>query len=122
MRYELVPAMPATPVRSWILPWTRQYSGVVPAAATSLAVVMTVPPAHGRYYLVQCMDAWTNVFAAPGIRTLGDRGARYAIVGPEICHVGEIVACVIAAKTACFTSAGRWVTTTGLSWPPPAFR
>src|SRR5262249_39649338 len=46
-------------------------------------VVMTLPPAHGRYYLVQCMDAWTNVFAAPGIRTLGDQGARYAIVGPD---------------------------------------
>src|SRR5258708_31159379 len=31
------------PVRSWILPWTRQYSGVVPAAATSVACVMRVP-------------------------------------------------------------------------------
>jgi hypothetical protein len=29
------------------------------------------------------MDAWTNVFAAPGIRTLGNRGATYAIVGPD---------------------------------------
>jgi hypothetical protein len=46
-------------------------------------VVMTLPPSNGRYYLVQCMDAWTNVFAAPGIRTLGDKGARYAIVGPD---------------------------------------
>ena len=46
-------------------------------------VVMTVPPSNGRYYLMQCMDAWTNVFAAPGIRTLGDKGARYAIVGPD---------------------------------------
>ena len=46
-------------------------------------VVMTVPPSGGRYYMVQCMDAWTNVFAAPGIRTLGNKGARYAIVGPD---------------------------------------
>jgi hypothetical protein len=46
-------------------------------------VVMTVPPSAGRYFLVQCMDAWTNVFAAPGIRTLGDKGATYAIVGPD---------------------------------------
>jgi hypothetical protein len=45
-------------------------------------VLLSVPPSNGRYYLVQCMDAWTNVFAAPGIRTLGNRGARYAIVGP----------------------------------------
>lgn len=46
-------------------------------------VVMTLPPSNGRYFLVQCMDAWTNVFADPGIRTLGDRGAKYAIVGPD---------------------------------------
>jgi hypothetical protein len=46
-------------------------------------VLMTVPPSNGRYFLVQCMDAWTNVFAAPGIRTLGNKGASYAIVGPD---------------------------------------
>lgn len=46
-------------------------------------VLLTVPPSDGRYYLIQCMDAWTNVFAAPGIRTLGNRGATYAIVGPD---------------------------------------
>jgi len=46
-------------------------------------VLLTLPPGDGRYFLVQCMDAWTNVFAAPGIRTLGHRGATYAIVGPD---------------------------------------
>jgi hypothetical protein len=46
-------------------------------------VLLTLPPGDGRYFLVQCMDAWTNVFAAPGIRTLGNRGATYAIVGPD---------------------------------------
>src|SRR5262249_10224406 len=46
-------------------------------------VLLTLPPSNGRYFLVQCMDAWTNVFAAPGIRTLGNRSARYAIVGPD---------------------------------------
>jgi hypothetical protein len=46
-------------------------------------VLLTVPPSDGRYYLIQCMDAWTNVFSAPGIRTLGNRGATYAIVGPD---------------------------------------
>jgi hypothetical protein len=46
-------------------------------------VVLSVPPSNGRYFLVQCMDAWTNVFSAPGTRTLGDKGGRYAIVGPD---------------------------------------
>jgi hypothetical protein len=46
-------------------------------------VVMTMPPSNGRYFILQCMDAWTNVFAAPGIRTLGNTSAAYAIVGPD---------------------------------------
>ncbi|MGQ3029619.1 MAG: DUF1254 domain-containing protein, partial [Ferrovibrionaceae bacterium] len=45
-------------------------------------VLMTVPPSDGLYYMIQCMDAWTNVFAAPGIRTQGNAARTYAIVGP----------------------------------------
>ena len=50
---------------------------------TTEPVLMTVPPSNGRYFMIQCMDAWTNVFADPGIRTLGNKGTRYAIVGPN---------------------------------------
>jgi hypothetical protein len=46
-------------------------------------VLMTLPPSDGRYYLIQCMDAWTNAFFAPGIRTLGNREGKFAIVGPS---------------------------------------
>jgi hypothetical protein len=46
-------------------------------------VVLTVPPGEGRYFVVQFMDAWTNVFAAPGIRTLGERPGKFFIVGPK---------------------------------------
>lgn len=45
-------------------------------------VLMTVPSSGGIYYVIQCMDAWTNVFAAPGTRTQGDAARTYAIVGP----------------------------------------
>lgn len=45
-------------------------------------VVMTLPPSNGRFFMIQCMDAWTNVFADPGIRTLGNKEAKYEIVGP----------------------------------------
>lgn len=46
-------------------------------------VVLTVPAMRGRYYLVQMLDAWTNVFAAPGTRTAPDgRAVDYAITGP----------------------------------------
>ncbi|MDD5333606.1 MAG: DUF1254 domain-containing protein [Rhodoferax sp.] len=35
-----------------------------------------------RYEVMPFMDAWTNVFAAPGTRTLGAAGGRLLLVGP----------------------------------------
>ena len=34
-------------------------------------MVLSVPEMGKRYYLMQIMDAWTNVFASPGTRTTG---------------------------------------------------
>jgi hypothetical protein len=44
--------------------------------------LLTVPSSNGRFFMIQCMDAWTNVFADPGIRTLGNKAVTYAILGP----------------------------------------
>lgn len=46
-------------------------------------VVLSVPDTAGRYYVMSMMDAWTNVFAAPGKRTTGTRRGTFAIVGPD---------------------------------------
>jgi len=46
-------------------------------------VVLSVPDTGGRYYLLEMMDAWTNVFASPGKRTTGTGGGEFAIVGPK---------------------------------------
>ena len=45
--------------------------------------VLDIPPMEGRYWLFQGLDAWTNVFADSGSRTLGDTGARIVIAGPD---------------------------------------
>lgn len=45
-------------------------------------MVLSVPDMNGRYYLMQILDAWTNVFASPGTRTTGSGKADFAIVGP----------------------------------------
>ena len=34
-------------------------------------LVLAVPEVGDRYYVMQMLDAWTNVFAAPGTRTTG---------------------------------------------------
>jgi hypothetical protein len=46
-------------------------------------VVLSVPEMGRRYYLMQMLDAWTNVFACPGTRTTGSSRAHFAIVGPR---------------------------------------
>jgi hypothetical protein len=45
-------------------------------------MVLSVPDTKGRYYVMQMLEAWTNVFAAPGPRTTGTAKADFAIVGP----------------------------------------
>ena len=46
-------------------------------------MVLSVPEMGDRYYLMQMMDDWTNVFAAPGTRTTGSGKGDFAIVGPD---------------------------------------
>jgi hypothetical protein len=45
-------------------------------------MVLHVPDTKGRYYVMQLLDAWTNVFAAPGKRTTGTGEGNFAIIGP----------------------------------------
>ena len=46
-------------------------------------MVLSVPEMGNRYYLMQMLDAWTNVFASPGTRTTGNRNGDFAIIGPH---------------------------------------
>lgn len=53
-------------------------------------IVVTVPDARqyapsagdSRYYLLQMLDAWTNVFDSPGLRTRGPEARRFLLSGP----------------------------------------
>jgi hypothetical protein len=45
-------------------------------------VVVHVPNTEGRYYVMQMMDANTNVFAAPGKRTTGTAAHDFVVIGP----------------------------------------
>jgi hypothetical protein len=44
--------------------------------------VLSIPDMKDRYFLVPMLDAWTNVFQAPGKRTTGTGAQTYAITGP----------------------------------------
>jgi hypothetical protein len=44
--------------------------------------IFSIPDAHGRYFLMPMLDAWTTVFQVPGTRTTGTKAQRYTITGP----------------------------------------
>jgi hypothetical protein len=45
-------------------------------------LVINVPDSDGRYYLLQLLDMWTDVFDSIGPRTTGTAGQRFMIVSP----------------------------------------
>ncbi len=44
-------------------------------------IVVSIPEMAGRYHLIQLVDAWTNVFAAPGSLSADDAG-DHAVIPP----------------------------------------
>jgi hypothetical protein len=45
-------------------------------------VVISVPDAQGRYYLLQLLDMWMDSFAGVGKRTTGTGAGNFVVVGP----------------------------------------
>jgi hypothetical protein len=47
-------------------------------------VIVHVPAMHGRYYVLELLDAYTNVFGYIGTRVTGSAAGDYAIAGPGV--------------------------------------
>jgi hypothetical protein len=45
-------------------------------------LILKAPNSHGRYYMVEIVDMWTNAFAYVGGVATGYGGGTYALVGP----------------------------------------
>ncbi len=45
-------------------------------------MVLSVPAANGRYYVIELVDAWQNDLPSLGSRTTGNESGAYALVGP----------------------------------------
>jgi hypothetical protein len=45
-------------------------------------VILSVPDSHGRYYMVEIVDMWTNAFAYAGGVATGYGAGKFALVGP----------------------------------------
>jgi len=60
-------------------------------------MVLSLPDMGTRYYLMQILDGWTNVFASLGTRTTGNGKADFAITGPK--GAGELPSSVLQIKS-----------------------
>ncbi|MBO9668035.1 MAG: DUF1254 domain-containing protein [Bdellovibrio sp.] len=60
-------------------------------------VVLSIPEAGSRFYMLPLMSAWTNVIASPGSRTTGNHKGDFAITGPN--WQGTLPANVVQIKS-----------------------
>jgi len=71
-------------------------------------VLLRVPDAAGRYYVLQFVDAWTNNFAYVGRRATGTAAGSFLLVPPGWLGTVPDGASVIEFPTTAGTSVGRW--------------
>ncbi|MFX1262384.1 MAG: DUF1254 domain-containing protein [Promethearchaeota archaeon] len=82
------------------------YSNLM-ADVTKEPLVLHLPDTHGRYYVMQFVDAWTNNFAYLGRRATGTAEGLYLLAGPD--WAGEIPTgmTLIQSPTNIFAIVGR---------------
>jgi hypothetical protein len=63
---------------------------LAPLDLSSGPLVLHVPDTHDRYYVLQCVDAWTNNFAYIGRRATGTGEAEFLLVPAD--YTGDVPA------------------------------
>ena len=81
-RFFHAPRFPDDRFRQVVLPNADTLYSTAWLDLSKQHVLLHVPDTHGRYYLMQLVDAWTETIAAPGKRTTGTAEGWFAIAGP----------------------------------------
>jgi len=81
-QFNFNPYFPNAAFHAVIRPNADTYYSSAWLDLTGGPVVLSLPNTNGRYYVMEIMDAFTNVFAAPGTRTTGNEAGKFLITGP----------------------------------------
>ena len=81
---------------------------IAPADLSGGPLLLRVPDAAGRYYVLQFVDAWTNNFAYVGRRATGTAAGSYLLVPPGWRDEAPANATVIEFPTTVGAIVGRW--------------
>jgi hypothetical protein len=81
-RFAYMPSVPTAADKAVVRPNVDTLYASAFLDLTAEPVVIHVPDTSGRYYVMQMMDANTNVFASPGKRTSGTSAHDFVIIGP----------------------------------------
>lgn len=68
------------PETKFVSPNSDTNYSVAPLDLSAGPQLLHLPDTHGRYYVIQCIDAWTNNFAYLGHRATGTGEATYLLV------------------------------------------
>jgi hypothetical protein len=81
---------------------------IAPVDVSAGPVLLGVPDAAGRYYVLQFVDAWTNNFAYVGRRATGTSAGSYLLVPPGWQEAAPAGTSVIEFPTTVGAIVGRW--------------
>lgn len=73
-------------------------------------VLLEIPKTENRYFVFQCIDAWTNNFAYIGTRSIGGEGGKFVFIPPNYSQDKNEFSDyhVIHAPSTLISLVGRW--------------
>ena len=82
-QFTVSTSFPDAKFRDVVRPNADTYYAVAMLDLTNEPLVYTIPPTGNRYYLMPMLDAYTNIFESPGLRTGFTKGGNFLITGPK---------------------------------------
>ena len=82
-QFSISSAFPDAKFRDVVRPNADTYYATAMLDLSAEPLIYTIPATGSRYYLMPMLDAYTNIFESPGLRTGFTKGGNFLITGPK---------------------------------------